>query len=301
MPRTSFDFISPGTRDARLTVGKLSSSSRARRAGSLEGRCRRARVDRPAIADAFSCRTKCREHSPTMRAGRLRAGAGAKTAGVPPGPQTAQVASRRLTSRPGRPRRARLVVAPAARRVVEGDHRVEACRNHPADAEKKRDDPAENPVLGDPSAGRAEFVAHMEQVLDLYQKPYDPDCPVVCMDEQRSWSRKPDPPMAATNSEPPRRVDRVLERAGTAAVFLFSEPLAGWRQATDPGPRTKVDWALEVAGLLDGRYATARRSPSVCDTQGTGAFYQVFEPARARELVRRSSTPARTGSALSSA
>ena len=83
------------------------------------------------------------------------------------------------------------------------------------------------------------FVAHMEQVLDLYQKPYDPDCPVVCMDEQPvQLVKETRPPMAATKNRP-RRVDYEYERAGTAAVFLFSEPLAGWRQATARARRTK--------------------------------------------------------------
>ena len=141
-----------------------------------------------------------------------------------------------------------------------------------------------------PPQADAEFVAHMEQVLDLYQKPYDPDCPVVCMDEQPvQLVKETRPPMAATKNRP-RRVDYEYERAGTAAVFLFSEPLAGWRQATARARRTKVDWALEVAGLLDGRYADCPKITLVCDhlnTHTKGAFYQVFEPARARELVRR--------------
>ena len=72
------------------------------------------------------------------------------------------------------------------------------------------------------------------------------------------------PPMAATKNRP-RRVDYEYERAGTAAVFLFSEPLAGWRQATARARRTKVDWALEVAGLLDGRYADCPKITLVCD------------------------------------
>ena len=112
-----------------------------------------------------------------------------------------------------------------------------------------------------PPQADAEFVANMEQVLDLYQKPYDPDCPVVCMDEQPvQLVKETRPPMAATKKRP-RRVDYEYERAGTASVFLFSEPLAGWRQATARARRTKVDWALEVAGLLEGRYADCERSP----------------------------------------
>ena len=121
----------------------------------------------------------------------------------------------------------------------------------------------------------------MEQVLDLYQKPYDPDCPVVCMDEQPvQLVKETRAPMAATKNRP-RRVDYEYERAGTASIFLFSEPLAGWRQATARARRTKVDWALEVAGLLEGRYADCEKITLVCDNLNThtkGAFYKVFEP-----------------------
>ena len=141
-----------------------------------------------------------------------------------------------------------------------------------------------------PPPADAEFVASMEQVLDLYQKPYDPDCPVVCMDEQPvQLVKETRAPMAATKNRP-RRVDYEYERAGTASIFLFSEPLAGWRQATARARRTKVDWALEVAGLLEGRYADCEKITLVCDNLNThtkGAFYKVFEPTRARQLVRR--------------
>ena len=141
-----------------------------------------------------------------------------------------------------------------------------------------------------PPQADAEFVAHMEQVLDTYAQAYDPACPVVCMDEQPvQLVRETRPPIAATR-ERPRRVDYEYERAGTASVFLFSEPLAGWRQATARARRTKADWALEVAGLLEGRYADCPQVTLVCDNLNThtkGTFYEVFEPTRARELVRR--------------
>ena len=80
------------------------------------------------------------------------------------------------------------------------------------------------------------------------------------------------------------------ERAGTASIFLFAEPLAGWRQATARPRRTKADWAREMAALLEGRYADCERITLVSDNLNThtkGAFYEVFEPARARGLVRR--------------
>ena len=135
-----------------------------------------------------------------------------------------------------------------------------------------------------------EYVAHMELVLDIYAQPYDPACPVVCMDEQPvQLVKETRPPIAATKQRP-RRVDYEYERAGTASVFLFSEPLAGWRQATARARRTKADWALKVAGLLEGRYADCEKVILVCDNLNThtkGAFYEVFEPSRARELVRR--------------
>ena len=124
----------------------------------------------------------------------------------------------------------------------------------------------------------------------MYQKPYAADRPVVCMDEQPvQLVKETRPPMAATKKHP-QRVDYEYERAGTASVFLFCEPLAGWRQATARARRTKADWAIEVAGLLEGRYADCEKVTLVCDNLNThtkGAFYEVFEPTRARELVRR--------------
>ena len=107
------------------------------------------------------------------------------------------------------------------------------------------------------------------------------------MSSRCNWSRK-----RARRWRPRRRARAAsteYERAGTASVFLFSEPLAGWRQATARARRTKADWAVEVAGLLEGRYADCPRVTLVCDNLNThtkGAFYEVFEPVR-RELVRR--------------
>ena len=141
-----------------------------------------------------------------------------------------------------------------------------------------------------PPEADAEFVANMEDVLETYAKPYDPSCPVLCMDEQPvqlvNETRQPIP----ATKDHPRRVDYEYERAGTASIFMFTEPLAGWRQATAREHRTKADWAIEVANLLEGRYAGCPQLILVCDNLNThtkGAFYEVFEPARARELVRR--------------
>jgi len=136
----------------------------------------------------------------------------------------------------------------------------------------------------------AEFVARMEDVLEVYERPHDPQQPVVCMDEQPVQLVKETRASLPATVERPRRVDYEYERAGTAAVFMFCEPLSGWRQATARKRRTKVDWALEVAALLEGRYAGCDKLCLVLDNLNThtlGAFYKAFDPARARDLVRR--------------
>lgn len=141
-----------------------------------------------------------------------------------------------------------------------------------------------------PPEADAEFVAHMEEVLETYEKPYNPACPVLCMDEQPvqliNETRQP----IEAIKEHPKRVDYEYERAGTANIFMFTEPLAGWREATARETKTKVDWAIEVARLMEGRYADCEKVILVCDNLNThtkGAFYEAFEPERARQLVRR--------------
>ena len=76
----------------------------------------------------------------------------------------------------------------------------------------------------------AEFVANMEDVLSVYERPYNPAIPVLCMDEQPvQLTKEVKPPIAATMSHP-RRVDYEYERAGVTNVFMLAEPLAGWRE-----------------------------------------------------------------------
>ncbi len=141
-----------------------------------------------------------------------------------------------------------------------------------------------------PPAEDGEFVAHMEEVLDIYAQPYNPKRPVVCMDEQPvQLQREVRTPIAATVKRP-KRVDYEYERAGTASIFMFTEPLAGWREVSVRQRRTKADWATEVARLLEGRYADCDKIILVCDQLNThtkGAFYEVFEPQKARQLVQR--------------
>jgi len=141
-----------------------------------------------------------------------------------------------------------------------------------------------------PPSADAEFVAAMEAVLDTYEKPYDPTHPVLCMDEQPvQLTKETRQPIPATRRQP-KRVDYEYERAGTASIFLFTEPLAGWREATARPTKTKLDWAIEVASLLEGRYRKCPAVTLVCDNLNThtiGAFYEAFPPARAQAIVRR--------------
>ena len=136
----------------------------------------------------------------------------------------------------------------------------------------------------------AEFVANMEDVLETDETAYDPRRPVLCMDEQPvQLLLETTVPIPATTRHG-ERVDYEYERNGTASIFMFCEPLSGFRQATARERRTKADWAIEVAQLLDTRYADCAKVTLVCDNLNThtkGAFYAAFLPDVARAYVKR--------------
>ena len=136
----------------------------------------------------------------------------------------------------------------------------------------------------------AEFVCAMETVLDVYHRPYAPDLPVVCMDETSKQlvaeTRLPLPPLPGQ----PERYDYEYERHGTANIFMFTEPLGGWRRVAVTDRRTKVDWALQVRQLLDVDYPDAKQVTLVMDNLNTHSYaslYEAFEPAEARRLMAR--------------
>lgn len=137
----------------------------------------------------------------------------------------------------------------------------------------------------------AAFAAQMEQVLEVYKRPYDPRCPVVCMDEQAkqliSEVARPLPPAPGH----PQRIDHEYVREGQCTVWMFVEPLAGWRSVRTTDRRAGVDWARQVQQLVDDRrYAQAERITLVCDNLNThqlGSLYQAFQPAEALRLARK--------------
>ena len=130
----------------------------------------------------------------------------------------------------------------------------------------------------------------MEDVLDLYHQPYDPRHPMVCMDEtskqlvahtRRSIPAKPGRP---------ERYDYEYERNGVANLFMFFEPLGGVRHVKVTERRTKADWAECMAELVDIHYPKAQVIEVVLDnlnTHNPAALYEVYEPAKARRILRR--------------
>ena len=130
----------------------------------------------------------------------------------------------------------------------------------------------------------------MEDVLDLYEQPYEAGRPVVCFDEKPvqlvAETRQPRP--ARPGRSP--RYDYEYERKGTANVFLAVEPLGGWRQVDVTQRRTKVDFAHQMHALVDVHYPAAERIRAVMDNLNThkpASLYEAFPPAEARRLLRR--------------
>ena len=141
-----------------------------------------------------------------------------------------------------------------------------------------------------PPKANAEFVACMEDVLDVYRLPRDPEVPVVCMDEiSKQLVDEISKPIPASPGQI-ARVDYEYVRNGTANMFMFVEPLAGWRWVPVTDRRTKVDWALAVQELLDLHYPEARFVRLVMDnlnTHNISSLYEAFEPAEARRMAKR--------------
>jgi hypothetical protein len=135
----------------------------------------------------------------------------------------------------------------------------------------------------------AAFVCQMEQVLEVYKRPYDPKRPVVGMDEQpKQLIAETRAPVPAASGQP-ARVDFEYVREGVCVVWMFVEALAGWRDVAVTETKTAVDWAHRVRALVDDpRYAAAERITLVCDNLNThtlAALYQAFAPAEALRIA----------------
>lgn len=136
----------------------------------------------------------------------------------------------------------------------------------------------------------AEFVWRMEDVLELYEEPYDPKRPVVCFDEMPyqmvAEKRTPLPQKPGR----PQRYDYEYERKGMVNIFTFFEPQRGWRHLDVTDRRTAVDFAEEMRRLVDEHYPEAEKVRVVLDNLNThtgAALYQAFAPEEARRILRR--------------
>jgi transposase len=139
-----------------------------------------------------------------------------------------------------------------------------------------------------PPDANGEFVWRMEDVLEVYTRPYDPRRPQICMDEiskqllaDARASRLPGPGRA-------RQVDYEYQRGGVCNLFLCCEPLIGWRQVRVTKRRTRVDWAECIRELVDVHYPDAEKIVLVLDNLNThtpGSLYEAFLPAEAKRLA----------------
>ena len=130
----------------------------------------------------------------------------------------------------------------------------------------------------------------MEDVLDLYAEPYDPDRPVVCFDETSTQLLADTRPPIPVQPGQPRRQDYEYRRAGTRNIFLTCEPLAGWRHVAITERRTMEDFAHQMRWLVDEAYPDApvvRVVLDNLDTHRMASLYETFPAAEARRIVKR--------------
>lgn len=134
----------------------------------------------------------------------------------------------------------------------------------------------------------AEFVCHMEDILDLYAEEYMADYPVVCFDESPyqliSETRPPTP--AEPGQE--ERIDFEYKRQGTCNLFLLFQPLQGWRHITVTAQRTKLDFAEQMRELVDVHFPKATLISVVLDNLNThtkASLYEAFEPKEAKRIA----------------
>jgi hypothetical protein len=159
-----------------------------------------------------------------------------------------------------------------------------------ADAEKNDLKPWLKQQWVIPPKANAGFVANMEDVLDTYARPYDPDRPVVCVDEGGKQLigdvREPLP----TRPGSPAKQDSEYTRGGMANLFMAFEPLAGRRHVAVTERKTSPDFARFLKVLADDHYPAATRIALVCDnlsTHTSAALYEAFAPTEARRLANR--------------
>ena len=136
----------------------------------------------------------------------------------------------------------------------------------------------------------ADFVAHMEDVLDLYAEPHDPQRPVVCFDESSTQLLADSRPSLPAAPGRPRRQDYEYVRGGTRNLFLTCEPKRGWRHVAITQRRTMQDFAHRMRWLVDEAYPDVPVVRLILDNLNThrvASLYETFPPAEARRIAQR--------------
>jgi hypothetical protein len=168
-----------------------------------------------------------------------------------------------------------------------GAHLKGACKAH---SEKSAIKPWLSGQWSIPPKQNASFVWRMEDVLEVYTRPYDERFPQVCFDEKsKQLLAEVREPLAACPRRAARQ-DYEYERNGTANLFIISEPLVGWRHISVTERRTKTDWAHCIKDLVDIYYPHAERIVLVMDNLNThtpSALYEAFTPAEARRIASK--------------
>jgi hypothetical protein len=128
----------------------------------------------------------------------------------------------------------------------------------------------------------------MEDVLDIYHRPYDSKFPVVCLDESnKQLVKETQVPLPAEPGQP-QRYDHEYERNGVCNLFMFSEPLAGWRHVEITEHRTKQDYARQMKALVDIYHKEAEKITVIHDNLNThvpSALYETFTPQEAKRIL----------------
>lgn len=130
----------------------------------------------------------------------------------------------------------------------------------------------------------------MEDVLEVYSRPFDPNRPVICMDEKPLQLLGEEKKEIVRMSDGVRLQDERYIRNGTCSIFMFTEPLGGWRRAEALPQRRKVDWAHQLKKLIDEDFPEAEKIVLVMDNLNThtiSSFYEAFPPEEAFRLSQK--------------
>jgi hypothetical protein len=130
----------------------------------------------------------------------------------------------------------------------------------------------------------------MEDVLDVYAGTHNEEEPLICMDEASKQLLRDEQPAQPTAPGRPAREDYHYERRGVQAIFMFFNPIRGWRRVSCRDSRTRIDWAEEIRQLLDEDYPHAKKIKLVCDNLNThdiASLYAAFPAEQARRLRGR--------------